>query len=138
MKKVLLACLFMVAIATSTNAQVNPEFKKETVDFIKLTGASDAFKNAIIQIGATVPETSKTVYTKEANATLDGLYSKMANLYMKEFTQDEIKKLVAFYKTDLGKKLAKKQLGLSQKAMMFGQAWGMEVQQIAKKYNTPK
>ncbi len=76
----------------------------------------------------------KEAYTKEANGTLVGLYNKMAKLYMAEFTQEEIKELVAFYHTDLGKKLAEKQLGLTQKAMAFGQAWGMEVQTIAQKH----
>jgi hypothetical protein len=59
----------------------------------------------------------------------------MADLYMKEFTRDEINELVAFYKTPLGEKLAIKQLDLTQKAMMLGQTWGMEVQGIAQKYN---
>ncbi|WP_345190974.1 hypothetical protein [Algibacter agarivorans] len=35
----------------------------------------------------------------------------------------------------MGKKLANKQFGLTQKAMVFGQSWGMEVQGIAQKYN---
>ncbi|WP_445954876.1 DUF2059 domain-containing protein [Yeosuana sp.] len=133
MKKVLLVCLLMVAF--STQAQENTEFKTETIEFIKLTGAGAAFDNAIAQIGAMVSPENLEAYTKEANGTLDGLYDKMADLYMGEFTQDDIKQLVAFYSTDLGKKLAEKQLGLTQKAMMFGQNWGMEVQAIAQKYN---
>ncbi len=133
MKKILLVCFFMVAIATQ--AQDNTDFKNETIEFIKLTGAGAAFENAIAQIGGMVSEENKEAYTTEANGTLDGLYGKMADLYMAEFTQDEMKELVAFYNTDLGKKLAEKQLGLTQKAMMFGQSWGMEVQTIAQKYN---
>ncbi|MBP0902841.1 DUF2059 domain-containing protein [Mariniflexile gromovii] len=133
MKKILLVCLFMVAIATQ--AQETSNFKAETIEFIKLTGAADAFDGAIEQIGYNVPEAKKAAYIKEANTTLEGLYSKMADLYMEEFTQSEIKELVAFYHTDLGKKLATKQLSLTQKAMSFGQAWGMEVSQIAQKYN---
>lgn len=133
MKKIVLACLFMVAMATQ--AQENTEFKTETLEFIKLTGAGKAFENAIGQIGFNVSEANKEVYTKEANATLGGLYDKIADLYMNEFTLSEIKELVAFYHTDLGKKLAEKQLGLTQKAMGFGQSWGMEVSQIAQKYN---
>lgn len=124
----------MVAIATQAQEQDNSEFQKETVEFIKLTGAGAAFENAIAQIGAMVSDANKDAYTKEASGTLDGLYLKMADLYMAEFTQDEIKELVAFYHTDLGKKLAEKQLGLTQKAMAFGQSWGMEVGQIAQKY----
>ena len=64
-----------------------------------------------------------------------GLYDKMADLYMAEFTQEEIAELVVFYNSGLGRKLAEKQVGLAQKAMMFGQSWGMEVSSIAQKYN---
>ena len=133
MKKILLVCLFMVAVATK--AQDNADFKSETVEFLKITGAGAAFENAIAQIGAGVSEENQDAYTQEANGTLVGLYDKMAELYMAEFTQDEIRELVAFYNTDLGKKLAEKQVGLSQKAMIFGQSWGMEVSAIAQKYN---
>ncbi|MCF7559622.1 DUF2059 domain-containing protein [Sabulilitoribacter multivorans] len=135
MKKILLLSLFILGVSTQIQAQDNSDFKKETVEFLKLTGAGDAFKTAIEQIGAMVSEENKEAYIKEANGTLDGLYDKMAELYMAEFTQSEIQELVVFYNTDLGKKLATKQLGLTQKAMMFGQSWGMEVQAIAQKYN---
>ncbi|WP_042504092.1 DUF2059 domain-containing protein [Algibacter lectus] len=59
----------------------------------------------------------------------------MADLYMGEFTQPEIQELVKFYNTDLGKKLASKQLNLAQRGMAMGQSWGIEVQGIAAKYN---
>lgn len=133
MKKLLLVSMFLVAVVTQ--AQETSDFKTETIEFIKLTGAGAAFDNAISQIGLNVPEANKEAYTKEASATLEGLYGKIADLYMEEFTESEIKELVAFYHTDLGKKLATKQLGLTQRAMAFGQSWGMEVGQIAQKYN---
>ncbi|WP_308991798.1 DUF2059 domain-containing protein [Mariniflexile litorale] len=133
MKKLLLACTFL--IVTAIQAQETSEFRTETIEFIKLTGAGAAFDGAISQIGFKVSEANKEAYTKEATVTLEGLYDKIADLYMAEFTQDEIKELIAFYHTDLGKKLATKQLGLTQKAMTFGQSWGMEVSQIAQKYN---
>jgi len=135
MKKLLLTCLFTIAITVQFQAQDNSEFKKETIEFIKLTGATSAFENAIAQIGASVSTENKEAYNKEANGTLVGLYDKIAELYMAEFTQKEIKELTAFYHTNLGKKLAKKQLVLAQKAMQFGQSWGMEVGAIAQKYN---
>ncbi|KJD36780.1 hypothetical protein PW52_03860 [Tamlana sedimentorum] len=133
MKKLLLLCLFVIGLTTQMQAQ-DDAFKTETIEFIKLTGAGSAFENAIGQIGAMVPEAKKKGYRQEALGTLDGLYGKMADLYMKEFTQSEIKELVAFYNTDLGKKLAEKQLGLTQQAMMLGQSWGIEVQGIAQKH----
>ncbi|WP_142784451.1 DUF2059 domain-containing protein [Changchengzhania lutea] len=135
MKKVLLVCLFIVVISAQAQAQEETNFKNETIEFLKLTGAGDAFEKAIGQIGAMVPEVNKEAFSKEARATLPPLYEKMAALYMEAFTQDEIHELVDFYNTDLGKKLASKQLELTQKAMMFGQSWGMEVQGIAQKHN---
>lgn len=132
MKKLVL--VFALLFAATIQAQENEAFKKDAVEFIKLTGAGDAFESAIAQIGAMVSAENKEAYTKEAKGTLVGLYEKMAELYMAEFTHDEVKELVVFYKTDLGKKLALKQLGLMQKAMTYGQSWGMEVQAIAGKY----
>lgn len=134
MKKVLLLCLLSAAFILQIEAQENSEFKNETIEFLKLTGAGAAFENAIAQIGTMVTEGNKEAYTEEAKGTLVGLYEKMAELYMGEFNREEIKQLTAFYESDLGKKLASKQLGLTQKAMTFGQTWGMEVQGIAQKY----
>ncbi|WP_299548742.1 DUF2059 domain-containing protein [Seonamhaeicola sp.] len=133
MKRLLLALALVFTLFVQ--AQENQDFKNETIEFIKLTGSGAAFENAIDQIGMMVSESNKEAYMKEAKATLGGIYDKIAELYMQEFTRDEIKELKAFYNTDLGKKLAEKQLGLAQKSMMLGQTWGMEVQSIAQKYN---
>ena len=132
MKKVVL--VFALLRSVTSHAQDSAEFKKETIEFLKTTGTGTAFENAISQLGAMVPESNKAAYINEAQGTLDGLYDKLADLYMGEFTHDEIQELVVFYKTDLGKKLAEKQFGLGQKAMTFGQSWGLEVQKIAQKY----
>lgn len=133
MKNLLL--VFVLVFTISMNAQEDAAFKSETIEFIKITGATKAFDDAIDQIGNMVSQDNKEAYKKEAVATLDELYNDMAALYMEEFTREEIKALVAFYKTDLGKKLAGKQVTLAQKGMMMGQSWGMKVQGIAQKYN---
>lgn len=132
MKKLLFAIAFVCTL--TIQAQDNSEFKTQTIEFIQLTGTADAFNNAISQIGAMVPADKKEAYTKEANGTLDDLYSKLADVYMKEFTEEDINELVVFYKTDLGKKLASKQTQLVQSGMAIGQTWGMELSQIAGKY----
>ena len=133
MKKLVLVLVLVFTI--SINAQEDAEFKSETIEFIKLTGATKAFDDAIDQIGNMVSQENKAAYKKEAVTTLDALYEEMATLYMAEFTRDEIKALVSFYKSDIGKKLAIKQVALAQKGMMMGQSWGMKVQGIAQKYN---
>lgn len=130
-----IALILFLFVAGLTQAQEASEFKKETIEFIKLTGSGAAFDSAISQIGTMVPEAKRDAYQKEAHATLDGLYDKLAELYMTEFTQSEIKELVAFYNTELGKKLSEKQLSLTEKGILLGQSWGMELQAIMQRYN---
>ncbi|NQY29061.1 MAG: DUF2059 domain-containing protein [Flavobacteriaceae bacterium] len=132
MKKIILLGAFVIAFAVQ--AQDNTAFKNDAIELIKATGVDSAFDDAIAQLGGNVAEAKKEEYVKEAKGTLADLYSKMAKLYMTEFTQAEVKELLAFYKTDLGKKMASKQLVISQKGMLLGQAWGFEVQGIAQKY----
>ncbi len=132
MKKIILLGAFLIAFAGQ--AQDDTVFKSETIEFIKLTGATASLESAIDQIGMMVPDANKATYKKEASATLPGLYGKMAELYMKEFTAAEIKELVAFYKSPLGIKMASKQNSLMQQSMVFGQTWGMELQGIAQKH----
>ena len=132
MKNIIYIIAFVCTL--SIQAQDQSKFKAQTIEFIKLTGTASAFDNAISQIGAMVPADKKEAYTKEAKGTLDDLYSKLADVYMKEFSEKEIQGLVDFYNSDLGKKLASKQTELTQAGMSIGQSWGMELSQIAQKY----
>jgi len=122
-------------IAVTVSAQDNSKFKTETIEFIKLTGSGAMFDNAINQIGASVPTENKEAYKKEAYKSLDDLYSKMADMYMEEFTEAEISELVKFYNSELGKKVASKQSVMAQKGMALGQNWGMGLSQIAAKFS---
>ncbi len=132
MKKILLVLTLMFTV--SVNAQDTSDFKSKTIEFIKLTGSAQMFDDAISQIGMMVPEDKKEAYTKEAKGTLTDLYSELAKIYMKEFTEAEIDKLIEFYNSEIGQKLASKQAAITQSGMMLGQNWGMSLSQIAQKY----
>jgi len=134
MKKVILLGAFVIAFAVQ--AQDNTVFKNDAIELIKITGVDAAFEDAIAQIGVKVTDEKKEAYVKEAKGTLGVLYSSMANLYMKEFTHPEIKELLVFYSTDLGKKLSLKQTVIGQKSISIGQHWGFDVQGIAQKYSS--
>ncbi|MGC6431137.1 MAG: DUF2059 domain-containing protein [Jejuia sp.] len=134
MKKI--AIVIALFLAVSLQAQtVDATFKSEAIEFIKITGSGSMFEGAIDQIGAMVSQENKEAYKKEAMGTLDALYGELADIYMKEFTREEIQELLKFYRTDLGKKLASKQGSLTQQGMVIGQSWGMKVQGIAQKFN---
>ena len=129
MKKLIITMAFFGVL--STQAQ---DYKSDTIAFIKKTGSTALFDQAISQVGMMVPEDKKDAYTIEATGTLEDLYTQLADLYMKEFSEEEIKTLNTFYESDLGKKLASKQTVLTQQGMVIGQSWAMKLQEVAKKY----
>ncbi len=134
MKKLLLICLLVFTAQFHAQDNTDTAFLNDTIEFLKSTGTSGAFDMAISQIGVMVPEANKAAFTEEAQSTQKDLFAKIAQIYMEEFTHDDIKALIAFYRSDIGKKMAEKQVPLMQKTMALGQTWGMELSEIALKY----
>ena len=134
MKKIILLGAFLLAF--SAQAQENVAFKSDAIKLMKATGTGASFDGVITQIGTAVgvAQGKNEQYIAEANGTLKGLYEKMADLYITEFTHEEVKELLKFYDSDLGKKMASKQMLITQKSMVLGRNWGMEVQAIAQKH----
>lgn len=54
----------------------------------------------------------------------DGLSKKLIGIYAKYYTHQDIKDLLEFYQTDLGKKLISTMPAVMQESMMAGQSWG--------------
>ncbi len=55
------------------------------------------------------------------HSSWNALGKEYIKIYMEEFTETDLKELAAFYRTDLGKKLATKQNALSMKGSQMGQ-----------------
>lgn len=72
---------------------------------------------------------------KEFDASsLDDLVDRMVPVYQKHLTLKDINGIIAFYKTPLGQKYAKKTPLITQESMQTGQDRGMEIgQNFAKK-----
>jgi uncharacterized protein len=60
---------------------------------------------------------------KKAFTEPDGLMPELVTIYAKAFTREEIRGLIAFYETDLGKKLVQTLPVLVQQSAAAGQAW---------------
>lgn len=132
MKRIMLICAFIAVYATQ--AQEDSAYRNTAIEFVKLSSDKAMFDTAIDQLGNKVTDAKKKEFRAEAKTTLNGLYANMAELFMAEFSHDELKDLVRFYKTDLGKKFALNQMRISQKAMRLGVSWGHEIQMVAEKY----
>ena len=131
MKKLLLtfAVLFVAQVALAQDT-----FKADVVKYLQMSGQRATFEKLTSQYAQNVPAEKQADFKKELNASLDDLMSKMADLYMTEFTHEDIKAFIKFYETPAGKKLTAKSDVLYDKGQAVGQEWGMGFQGILMKY----
>ena len=66
-------------------------------------------------------------FIAKARASKADLESLIINIYDKKFTTDDIRQLVAFYDTPLGKKLLSTLPSITQESMTAGQQWGARI-----------
>ena len=132
MKNIFLSIVF-VLIAQMSMAQ-DANFKADVLKLISISGADGAMKVAKLQILNIIPEGKKESFSKEFDASLPSMYEKMAKVYMEIYTTEDIKGMIVFYESPVGKKMSEKSGELTQKTMQAGQEWGKELQVIMEKY----
>ena len=132
MKRIILV-VFVALLSLTTNAQEKDPFTKDTEKLMEIL-IKPSIAPTIDQFIGMVAEDKKEAFKKEVEGTLPEFYTSLAKIYMNEFTHDEIKELLQFYATPVGKKLAEKSGVMAQKGMMAGQTWGMKLQGILGKY----
>lgn len=132
MKKIF--TLLLVVAATQFGLAQDDAFKQDAVKVIEKSGAGSQFEMVLDQIKTMVPEEKHEELSKDFKSTLPALYSKIAEVYMEEFSHDEIKQMLAFYESEIGKKVSSKQDVLFEKSMSAGEQWGLDLQVIMMKY----
>lgn len=131
MKKTVLTFAFLL-ITTIGFSQDG--FKNDVVKYLEVSGQSNTFKMITKDLANNIPEAKKAEFQKELDASISDLMGKMAEMYMAEFTHDDIKSLLKFYESPAGKKLTDKTEVLYNKGQTVGQEWGMGLQTMMMKY----
>lgn len=132
MKKLLLS-IALLLIAQMTIAQ-DASFKADVLKLISISGADAQIKLVKPQVLSMIPENKKESFSKDFDASIPGLLEKMANIYMEIYTPADIKAMIAFYESPVGKKMNEKAGELGQKSMQAGQEWSQELQGLMAKY----
>lgn len=131
MKKLICTVAFVLV---SQLGVAQDAFKADALKLIENSGAAGPMKSAKEQVMAAIPESKKPQFSTEFDATLPSLYDKMAKVYMEVYTHQDIKDMLKFYESPIGKKMAQKSGELVTKSMAAGQEWGMELQGVMMKY----
>ena len=139
---VAITVLFSLLCArTATGQTLAADFRADIEKLMEVTGASamnrqlvtlftNSFFQGLKQAQPDVPERVVTVIeevlTKEFSQMFDGadgIKADIVAMYAKHFTHDDIRGLLAFYSTDLGRKAVSTMPVLAQEGAVIGQRW---------------
>ncbi|RZJ33681.1 MAG: DUF2059 domain-containing protein [Flavobacterium sp.] len=132
MKKLILS-LALLFIAQLGMAQ-DDAFKKDVLKVIEMSGSGSQMKLAKDQILKMIPQEKQAAFLVEFDATLPSFYDKIAQVYMETYTKEDIKAMIAFYETPVGKKMTAKSSEIAEKSQKAAQEWGQGLQGMMMKY----
>jgi hypothetical protein len=132
MKKFVFVIFFVIGIS---NFGVYGQTKDD--DILKLLRASgsdklaDQMMNAMMpqfkQLVPSIPDAFWVIFKQKLN--IDDLLYACIPAYNKFYTHDEIKQLIAFYESPIGRKMVEVTPLLAQETMVIGQKWGEKLGQ---------
>jgi hypothetical protein len=126
-----LALVFAVQFSFS---QADEAFKQDALQLIEAGGSAKMFAGLKDQILPQIPADKQAAFTIEFDSTLPALKESIAKAYMDIYSHEDVKQLLAFYKTPIGKKMSEKAAELSQKSQAAGMEWGQNLQSMMMKY----
>ncbi len=134
----ILAAFCMPACAET----LTPEKKADIERLLDMTGALAVGKQMATALSVNMSQTLKSVrpdipqnvidtipveVARVMEANIGALKEAIIPIYHKHFTADEIKEMIRFYSSDLGRKTIKVMPALMQEGMLAGQRWGQSL-----------
>lgn len=132
MKKIIL--LIALILSSGVAMAQDEALKKDVMRLIEANGSNAQMKMAKDQILKMIPAEKHSAFIVEFDATLPSLYDKLAKVYMDTYTKDDIKAMLAFYDTPVGKKMQSKNAEIMEKSQTAAQEWGQGLQGMMMKY----
>ncbi len=131
MKKLVLT-FALIAVTQITFAQ--DAFKNDVKRLVEVSGSTAQIDVAKKQIITMIPEAKQAEFLKEFDATMPSYFQKFYDFYMKEYTHEDVKAMLKFYDSPVGKKINSKAGPMAELTISAAQTWGTELQGILMKY----
>lgn len=140
---ILLSTIPLSGFAADSN-QVPPRTRADILELINMTGGAQMgllFGRALSQqminnLQASHPDISPKAFTiiKEETRkmladprTMDQLIEKLVPIYARYYSDQDVRQMIAFYKTPLGKKIIRNNPEIAQDSLQQGEQWGRNV-----------
>jgi hypothetical protein len=129
------AVLCLLALPVHAQEAAAPPTKEQDIRrLLELMGSADLARQMVDQMFAefqsSLPE-MPAKFWEESKAEMNpqAFVDLAVPIYDKHFTQPEIRELIAFYETPIGRKLTQKLPAITQESMAAGMKWGEEIAQ---------
>lgn len=134
MKKIIFLLGF-ICLSTVATLSAQSDITKDIRQLFKVNGTEGMYKDAIVNMldmmGESYPMTEdiKKEFVKEftTDESIEEMMVILTDIYKNHFTQAEIKEMIAFFETPVGKKMAKEQSAIMVESMSAGQEWGQKI-----------
>ncbi len=127
--------VFVFAFALASQFGFSQEdFKADVMRVIEMSGSNATMDAAKAQVLAMVPSDKQAEFTKEFDAIINSISEQQAKNFMEVYTHDDVKEMIKFYESPVGKKMQEKAPILAEKAMAMQQANAMQIQSLVMKY----
>ncbi|WKZ59439.1 MAG: DUF2059 domain-containing protein [Cyclobacteriaceae bacterium] len=132
MKKLLSTALLLLVVFISYSQDSYTTALKK---YFEASGSAEAFKTAITSMmsnfknmNSQVPEEFwKEMENEMLKTSIDDLVTVMVPVYKAHLSEADLKEIVKFYESSVGKKLAQKTPVITQESMQAGQQWGQVI-----------
>jgi len=130
MKKVFIV-LFFVHFSICSHAQAN---KQDVKIFLELSGKFSLYNEMANQFAKQLADSKREAFKKDINVFIERISNRDVDRYAAAFSQDEIVKLIEFYKSPLGKKMIEKNVEFNKASVEEANQNDIELQGIIMKY----
>jgi len=121
----------MLLMSNLVTAQAN---KQDVKKLLEVSGFSNKYIALVDQLAINLAEDDKENFKKDVQFYLDKIIKTQIDAYASSFSQDEILKLIEFYKSPLGIKLMQKSEVINEQTLLELSKTQNELQGILMKY----
>ena len=131
--------LAFLPVTARADAELTPEFRRDIAELMKITGSdslglqmggqmADVMLEQVRTLSPEIPASTLAIIREEVLLAIRDhmpeLLALTAEPYAKHLTHDEVRQLIAFYRTPLGTRFVRELPGLMQDLNSAGRAWG--------------
>ena len=132
MKKLFIATALLLSVQF-VSAQ-SADFKKDVVEMVKLSGSAANYTAFFEPIMEQISEDKRADFKKDIETLMPSIYEKTAEVMMKYYTHDDVKKMMEFYNSPVGKKVQESTPKILKDQMSDMQDLQLQIQGILMKY----